>query len=301
MPIAADSPAEAPRTRTKPKTCVVSEGTLDASVALRLSARGAKLATLVDAAASVALGGRAPRLTLESNGVVLWTPYDAEEHPLHLRRGIAIAGVLTPTPSAAIEWRSDDANSGTIRYQAGAALNHLVAEAEAQCADLGLNQASYEVDIAADGAPKLLVGAAPVSVKPDGPVSLTLPRGDATIACLELERAGSYSRIQANDTDAVLTGWVPVSFLQDDPAPGGFGLRGMGGGGRGYGRVPRDVEFTACEDELPLFLGNVPGQPQAVGLLRAGTRFAEQQRPAADPSFVLVDLWQSWIWPEGEE
>ncbi|MEZ4369713.1 MAG: hypothetical protein R3B07_02780 [Polyangiaceae bacterium] len=301
-PIATESPEPQSPVTPKASQCIVTEDTLDEDVALRLSPGSVKLARLVDVAASLTLTHDAPRLTLESNGVVLWTPYDANEHPLHLRRAIALAGVLTPTPGASVAWQgSSPSKLESIRYQAGPRLNQLVVDDTVPCSDLGLNQTSYEVAVASEGTAKLLIGPSPMRPAPGSAASITLPQGDSPIACLELERKGELSLVQATDGgNAILTGWVASAALRDDPSPRGLGLVGIGGGGRGYGRVPQDVEFSQCKGELPLYLPHPDGSPQQVGFLREGTRFEQKGDAPDEAKFVQVDLWQGWIWPVGE-
>src|SRR5690606_10682038 len=82
--------------------CIVTETSIDSTVELRFELGGEPLAVLREAEARLALDADPRTLELERGGVMLRTPFDAAERPLHLRRAIALGGVVTPKPHAEI-------------------------------------------------------------------------------------------------------------------------------------------------------------------------------------------------------
>lgn len=282
--------------------CVVREDVLDAEVAFKLEPKGPTLATLLEPAARLELQEVRPRLELELGGVVLWTPYDPETHPLHLRRALAFAQVLTPAYHAPIDWLASGPSGQRVGYRAGPALNEVFVEADVACTDLGLNLTPYELDPSEVATAKQLVGKVPVSPAPGALPTLVLPRGSEPLGCREVKRERGFALIEIEDRgNALLSGWVPVSVVLDEEAPGGLGLVGRGGGGRGYGRVPNGVDFTRCEGEVDLFLRDAQGSARPVGVIRAETRFEILEEQTGDVRFALVDVWQSWVDPVGED
>lgn len=282
--------------------CVAHEDVLDAEVALRLELKGPTLATLIEPTARVELQAGTPRLELELGGVALWTPYDDEAHPLHLRRALAFAQVLTPAYHAPIEWLASGSAGQRVGYRAGSALNEVFVEEDVACADLGLNLTPYELDESEVGTAKQLVGKVPVSPAPGALPTLVLPQGTDPLGCREVKRERGFALIEIDDHGAaLLSGWVPTSVVRDEEAPGGFSLTGLGGGGRGYGRVPDRVDFTRCKEEVRLFLRDAQGSARPVGIIRAETRFEVLDEQPDDERFALVDVWQSWIASAGED
>ncbi|MEZ4234275.1 MAG: hypothetical protein R3B89_34185 [Polyangiaceae bacterium] len=289
-----DAP-ERPARASRP--CTIREASLNDVVRFRTRPKGTVLAELVDAAAHLELTESSPRLELSKGGVVLWTPYDRAEHPLRFQRPVALAEVLTLAPGASVEWVEQRGGLELVRYTATEALHGAALEAEVACDALGLNLADFPMDWDPDGEPCTLEDATPVSASAGTPPVLTLPPGDEPITCVELERSGDFVRIAAADmNEAMLTGWVPSRFVSEGEDYGGFGLRGIGGGGRAYGRVPLNVDFVACPDDLRLFV-EAGEAPVEVGVVRRGTPFQVLKDQASDPRFSRVDLWQTWIWP----
>lgn len=277
--------------------CIVTETTIDGQVELRFELGGEPLAILRDAEVRLALNAEPRTLELERGGVMLRTPFDPKERPLHLRRAVALGGVVTPKPHAEIV-ALDQAPAGQrVRFTTGFELGQAALEDAVACADICLNTYDYEVDAEeeAEGRPVQLRGTVGVSSAPGDQASLELPARD--ILADELERRAGFVKIRVDTADELLLGWVPESAITEV-------VRGRGGGGSGSGLgfahrgTPAHVRYTACGRELTLFAER-EGRVGEVGLVRPETRFelvgSIERGPQA--GFSVIEFWQRWIFP----
>lgn len=276
--------------------CIVTETTIDGQVELRFELGGEPLAILRDAEVRLALNAEPRTLELERGGVMLRTPFDPKERPLHLRRAVALGGVVTPKPHAEIV-ALDAAPAGQrVRYTTGRELGGASLEDFVACVDISLNTQDYEVHAEDEPEGKLvhLFGTVPVRRTPGGQPSLELPRG---VLADELERSAGFIKIRVDTADELLLGWVPESAVTE-------ALVGRGGGGSGSGLgfahrgTPAHVRYTACGRELTLFAER-EGRVGEVGLVRPETRFelvgSIERGPQA--GFSVIEFWQRWIFP----
>lgn len=276
--------------------CIVAETSIDGSVDLRFEVGGESLAVLRDAEARLVLDAEPRVIELERGGVLLRTPFDSKERPLHLRRAIALGGVVTPKPHAEIVPLEQAADGRRVSYTTGRELGGAALEDAVACVDISLNTQDYEVhaENEPEGTLVQLVGAVGVRRTPGDEPSLELPpRG---VLADEIERRGGYVKIRVDTADELLLGWVPESAVTT-------ALVGRGGGGSasgmgfGHGSSRSHIQYTACPRELALF-AELEGRVAEVGLVRAETKFelAERIERGAQAGFSVVQFWQNWIY-----
>ncbi|MCA9646032.1 MAG: hypothetical protein H6718_23615 [Polyangiaceae bacterium] len=276
-------------------TCRVIDSELEHSVELKLSRGGASIATIQDGASKLELGKEPLMLEIEGGGVLLRTPYDPTETPLRLREPIALKGVLTPKPEAAVEWVGGLPNQAQrIRFRSELGSGLDVTD-QVACSALTLRLADYTVPLP-EGEPGIwLKGRISVRETPDAEPGLVFdaPSG---VAASELERKAGFVRILVDSELDVLQGWVPQDVVK--PSPGLIGSigRGFGIGGLGM-RGASHIYYTHCDKELRLF-ARVGDEQGEVGVIYPQTRFeVEGSEPGAHPGFTEIDLWQGRIMP----
>ncbi len=289
-----DSGALAPPRATA--GCIVTETPIDGWIHLRFEARGAPLANLRDAEARLNLDSDPRVVELERGGVMLRTPYDAVERPLHLRRALALGGVITPQPHAEIFALAASGHGQVVQYVTGAELGRAAIEQAVACADITLNTQAYEVRAETEppGTPVQLMGKLGVSATPGGPASLQLDLGSGILVD-ELERRAGQVKIRMDTETELLLGWVPESSV-------GAARVGRGGGGSSSGmgfdhhRMKTHIQYTACPRPLTLFAER-ENRLAEVGVVRAGTPFEVSASVERGPvaGFSEVKFWQRWI------
>lgn len=309
--VARTEPATGARTQSRVSVrrhpCTVTEAAIDDQVLLRLGPSGVEIAALTEAAARLALNQEPWLLELERGGVLLRTAYDPSERPLHLRRAVALGGVVTPRPTSDVVWLRSSAAGQRVRYTLGRTLNGALIEADLPCADLSLNIAEYSWESQL-GARQVEIHQ-PVEVSPSpgakASLSLDVPTG---FAALELRRDGGFVLIRVDTDSEMVQGWVPAEAVQEPSGVVGYIGRGSGRANR-HARVRARLGYTDCPHEVALFAyaeervgtPDVAAAPAVargeVGLVRAGTplQVLETFQHGPNSGFARVDVWQRWI------
>lgn len=276
-------------------TCSVADPELEHSVELKLSLGGASVATIQDGATRLELGKEPLVLEIEGGGVTLRTPYDHAETPLRLREAIALQGVLTPKPEAAVEWVGGLANQAQrIRFRSDLGGGVEVTD-EVACAALTLHLADYSVPVPEEDPDIWLKGRISVSETAGGEPRLVF-NARSGMAATELERKAGFVRIHVDSNLEVLEGWVPQEVVSASSGLVGSIGNSFGVGGLGM-RGASHIYYTRCDHELRLF-AKVGSEQGEVGVIHPDTRFEiEGSEPGAHPGFTAIDLWQGRIMP----
>ncbi len=305
-PVAVATPV-APRSgaaqRDVSPNCTISEPALASRVSLRLRPGGDPVAEVGGKpSATLALpaqrGPEPPKLTLEKDGVLLFTPHDEEEAPLRLSRVLALRGMVVPHAFRPIEWQSVSGTQVTVRYYLGESFEPTSLGDVVACEDLGFNEVPYEaMDLfgrPCEPGEDNLVRGQNVTLRSSLEVTseqLTVRIAESAISYVDVwRRQDEWAHVCFPTDDEVVVGWVNQDALRSEPLD--LIGRGYGVGGLGLRGTSRsEPVWTRCSEELPLRAqrGEESGE---VGRIRPGTRFEVEEKRG---DFSVVDLWADWI------
>ena len=207
-----------------------------------------------------------------------------------------VGGMLTPNRKTQVELVSVDANGVVVKLSRHSLIEPslLPIEERLRCSELATTApAAPDASsgkpvhlLAKDG---LLLRSAP-EPEDRGGFSIKPPVG-TTLEAIELERRGSFVRVEVPSPEGALTGWVAANAITKPP-PGGHGLLGPLAPSA---RKPAEPERltprngVSCQSKVRIAADSAHG-PIWLGEIREGVTFVPTPKPQTPPGWTPIQV-----------